>query len=142
MPKPKVYNLVHVEDLLNIPVEKIDDFIVDLKKWHSVTKNLKNLMHTVSDATGIKSVERITMNWIDDGKHDGYVTIKGRQPSADDVAAAAQKTADYLYKIEGKLTPAQAEAIGTLRQMINEEFVGKGKQVSSQFIYDMLKGVL
>ena len=55
---------------------------------------------------------------------------------------ALRDTADYLYKIEGTLTPVQAQAIGQLRQLINEVFVAKGKQVSSQFIYDQLKEVL
>lgn len=55
---------------------------------------------------------------------------------------AIQHTANYLYKIDGDVTPEQAKAIGMLRQLINEEFVGKDKRVSSQLIYDMLKEVL
>lgn len=60
----------------------------------------------------------------------------------DDLEKAAQTTADYLYKIEGVLTPQQALAIGNLRQLINEEFVATGKQISSQFIYDILRDIL
>lgn len=55
---------------------------------------------------------------------------------------AAEKVASYLYQIDGNVTEAQTIAIGQLRQMVNEEFVAKGKQVSSQLIYDMLKEVL
>lgn len=56
--------------------------------------------------------------------------------------SAIQKTANYLYKIDGEVTPEQYQAISMLRQLINEEFVGKDKLVSSQFIYDILKELL
>ena len=55
---------------------------------------------------------------------------------------AIQKTIDYLYKIEGDVTPEQYQVIDRLRQLINEEFVGKDRQISSQIIYDILKEVL
>ena len=55
---------------------------------------------------------------------------------------AINETANYLYNIDGKVIPKQAIAIANLRQIINEEYVSKGKQVSSQLIYDLLKGVL
>lgn len=55
---------------------------------------------------------------------------------------AAQKAMDYLYRIDGGVTPEQAIVIGRLRQLINEEFVLKNEQVSSQLIYDILKEIL
>lgn len=58
------------------------------------------------------------------------------------IEQAMQRTVNYLYKIDGDVTPEQAVAIGQLRQMINEEFVRNKKSVSSQLIYDMLKEVL
>lgn len=60
----------------------------------------------------------------------------------EDLDSAIQKTANYLYKIDGEVTPEQYQAISMLRQLINEEFVGKDKLVSSQFIYDILKELL
>ena len=60
----------------------------------------------------------------------------------EDLDSAIQKTANYLYKIEGEVTPEQYQAISKLRQLINEEFVRNQKQVSNQLIYDMLKEVL
>lgn len=56
---------------------------------------------------------------------------------------AVQKIVDYLYKIEeseviGKISPEMFQAISTLRQLINEEFVAKDRQVSSQLIYDII----
>lgn len=48
-----------------------------------------------------------------------------------------EKTADYLYKIDGDCPPEIYQAIATLRQLINEEFKPT-KPLSSQFIYDVL----
>lgn len=50
---------------------------------------------------------------------------------------AAQKTVDYLYKIEGDCPTELYKAIATLRQLINEEFKPE-KQLSSQFIFDII----
>lgn len=50
---------------------------------------------------------------------------------------AAQKTVDYLYKIEGDCPPELYKSIATLRQLINEEFKPE-KQLSSQFIFDII----
>ena len=60
-------------------------------------------------------------------------------PTQVDIENAAQKTIDYLYKIKGDCSPELYEAIATLRQLINEEYLHKNKLVSSQFIYDVLK---
>lgn len=60
---------------------------------------------------------------------------------AEDLDSAIQKTANYLYKIEGEVIFEQYQAISKLRQLINEEFVGKDKQVSNQLIYDILKEI-
>jgi len=43
-----------------------------------------------------------------------------------------------LYKIDGECSPELAAAFGTLRQLINEEFLHKNKFISSQLIYDIL----
>ena len=49
---------------------------------------------------------------------------------------------DYLYKIDGDVTKEQYLVIDRLRQLINEEFVKEGRQVSNQFIYDQIKEIL
>lgn len=56
-----------------------------------------------------------------------------------DIAKAAKKTAGYLYPIKGDVSPELRERIGILRQLINEEYVGNNRSVSSQLIYDILK---
>lgn len=78
MSKPKTYKLVHIQDILDIPEESFENFLIDLQKWHSVARDTKNLIDTVSEATGIENKERIAMNWIDDGKHEGRVIFKSK----------------------------------------------------------------
>jgi ribonuclease I len=51
----------------------------------------------------------------------------------------AQKTADYLYSLDDSCPPELRQAIATLRQLTNEEFVHKDKTISSQLIWDILK---
>lgn len=58
------------------------------------------------------------------------------------IEQALKDTTDYLYKVDGDITPEQYKAIGLLRQLINESFIGKKKLISSQVIYDILKDVL
>lgn len=67
---------------------------------------------------------------------EGAMNLKGR------ILKSAHDTVNYLYPIKEDVSPEVYQAIATLRQLINEEFVGKNKTVSSQFIYDILKGVL
>lgn len=52
---------------------------------------------------------------------------------------AARKTAEYLYSIDPTCPDEFASRIATLRQLINEEYIGKNRTISSQFIYDILK---
>ncbi len=59
------------------------------------------------------------------------------KPQELDAEELLTKVAD-LYKIEGEVSSEVATAIDILRQLINEEFVPRGKMVSSQFIYDIV----
>lgn len=52
-----------------------------------------------------------------------------------------QSIADDLYSIDSEVTPKELKVIGTLRQLINEEFEPK-KLVTNQFIYNVLKDIL
>ena len=47
-----------------------------------------------------------------------------------------------LVTIKEDITPEQYQAIDHLRQLINEEFIGKDKMISSQTIYNMLEDIL
>lgn len=53
------------------------------------------------------------------------------------IEKAAKSTANYLYNIEGEVSPEMYQAIARLRQLINEEYKPQ-KSVSSQLIYDIL----
>ena len=79
------------------------------------------------------------------GLHATYCWC-GFNPSPDptpiknkDLIAAAKATTDYLYSLDDTCPPEMRVKIGHLRQLINEEFVGKNKSVSSQLIWDILK---
>lgn len=66
-----------IGDLLQIPDDRLDDFIVDLKKWHSAVRATLNLLDTIAEATGEKPPSTMAkMTWIDDGKHDGKIIFK------------------------------------------------------------------
>lgn len=73
---PKKYEL-HIADLLTIPEDRFDDFLVDLKKWHGACRATINMLNTIAGAVGEDKVAaKLTrMVWIDDGKHDGKVII-------------------------------------------------------------------
>lgn len=63
-------------------------------------------------------------------------------PATKPLDEAVQNTVDYLYTIKGDCSDELYQAIATLRQLINEEFVPNGKSVSSQFIYDIIAPTL
>lgn len=75
MSKPKEYKL-KIDDLLQIPEDRFDDFLIDLKKWHSAVRNTKKMIETIAKATALPiPKEMLSMRWIDDGKHEGRIII-------------------------------------------------------------------
>lgn len=60
----------------------------------------------------------------------------------DKLDGAAERVVKYLYHIDGDCSPELYRLIDTLRQLINEEFVGKDKSVSSQFLFDIIQPAL
>ena len=77
MGKPKQYKL-HTSDLLAIPEDRFDDFLIDLKKWHKIMRQTLGMLNNIAKFTGETEVPPDVgyMVWIDDGKHDGKVIIK------------------------------------------------------------------
>lgn len=72
-------------------------------------------------------------------KDTNLYRVDANQLKTDDkLDKAIQNTADYLYKIDGECSTELQQAIAILRQLINEEYVGKDKTVSSQLIYDII----
>ena len=75
---PKEYKL-NAQDLLQIPEDRFDDFLVDLKKWHGAARNTIKFIETIAKASNQPMPKRLgTLRWIDDGKHDGKIIIKQR----------------------------------------------------------------
>lgn len=73
----KRYKLTKIADLFEIPTERFDDFMVDLKMWHSAGRATKQLIDTIAEVVGEEAPkDPITMVWIDDGKHEGKIIIK------------------------------------------------------------------
>lgn len=57
----------------------------------------------------------------------------------DDMQKIAGEVAEYLYSLSDDCPKELRQPIDMLRQLINEEFVAKDKQISSQIIWDILK---
>lgn len=76
----KRYELKNIGDLLNIPEDKFDEFLVDLKKWHKAARAARNMAGAIAEAAGEKlPANAITMVWIDDGKHEGKVVFVNKK---------------------------------------------------------------
>lgn len=72
----KKYELAKLTDILEIPEESMDNFLVDLKAWHGLFHSFNELGKAIGDIKGVDgSIGTEGMTWIDDGKHDAKVTI-------------------------------------------------------------------
>lgn len=71
----KKYRIEKLLDILDIPAESIDDFLVDLKAWHETVNAIKAVPNILSIPEGsITTCEFMT--WIDDKKHDVRIHFK------------------------------------------------------------------
>ena len=71
----KEYTIEKLSDILDIPEERIDDFLVELKDWYTLGKNTKDLVDTIGVAVGEKVPAKLKMRWIDDGKRSKRIVI-------------------------------------------------------------------
>jgi len=73
----KQYIVEKITDILAIPEDKFDDFLVDLRAYYQLGCSVPNLIDEISNTMGVKT-QTIPqkMVWIDDGKHEARVTIK------------------------------------------------------------------
>lgn len=77
--EPRQYEL-NIADILQIPEDRFDDFLIDLAKWHSACRNFTNLINTIAEAVGEEAPgQPAKMVWIDDGKHDGKIIVNGEE---------------------------------------------------------------
>lgn len=78
----KKYQLEKLNDILDIPSDSLDDFFIDLRKWHSITNNLKDMAEALGQSRD--DVGSRGFVWKDDGKHDAKITLVGKEDSKDD----------------------------------------------------------
>jgi hypothetical protein len=73
----KRYEIEKIEDILVIPEESFDDFLVDLKEYYNIQHDFKKLAKDVEGIFGEGSIRTESkFIWIDDGKHERKVTVK------------------------------------------------------------------
>ena len=75
-PTNKTYVLKLITDMYEIPEDRFDDFVIQLKKWHKETKAFKDLLETLNKVTGEPMpAEYGTLKWIDDGIDEGHTKV-------------------------------------------------------------------
>ncbi len=78
--KVKKYEIKNLTDILSIPEESIDDFLIDLKSWYQLSRSFPPLLEEVGKIINPELQAKVgrpkSMTWIDDGKHDARVHIK------------------------------------------------------------------
>ena len=75
-PTNKTYVLKHVTDMYEIPEDRFDDFVIQLKKWHKETKSLKDMLEALNKVVGEKLPEEYgTLKWTDDGIEEGHTKV-------------------------------------------------------------------
>lgn len=71
---PKKYKIEKLTDILDIPVDSIDDFLIDLKSWHEMITGIRAVEGVMNIPEGqIALCESIT--WTDDKKHDIHIKL-------------------------------------------------------------------
>ena len=74
--QPKTYRIEKLTDILQIPEDRLDYFLEDLKTYHHMGIHMTKLLETVAEVGGIKAeVIPRHMNWIDDDKHEVKVHL-------------------------------------------------------------------
>lgn len=71
----KRYEMNDFNDILNIPSERLDDFLAEVKSWHGMTKRMMNTFDAIADALGEPRPTIGKFTWIDDGKKNANVKI-------------------------------------------------------------------
>lgn len=69
----KRYEIDKITDILEIPPESLDDFLIDLKSYHELGQLWKGLADALGEA-GSAQLKRFV--WIDDGKHERKVNVE------------------------------------------------------------------
>lgn len=73
----KQYELKTLKDILEIPEDRMDDFLPELKVWHQQVHAWRKFFAATADALNMPHEFEVAtqgMTWIDDGKRD--ITVK------------------------------------------------------------------
>lgn len=74
-PAPKKYSIEKITDILQIPEDSFDNFLIDLKEYYLFGKSMNELVDALGPLDGVDPrLELKQLVWIDDGKHDMQVT--------------------------------------------------------------------
>lgn len=77
----KTYKLKLMTDMFDIPSDRFEEFLIDLRQWHQFGGAFANLLNATAEAMAEPLPEEfMTMHWTDDGKHDGEVKVKFAKP--------------------------------------------------------------
>ena len=71
----KRYVIEKITDVLDIPEDRFDDFLVDFRSYYQMVRPMADLIKEVAKTGDIDvTVLPIRMTWVDDGEHN--VTVK------------------------------------------------------------------
>lgn len=75
----KRYEIEKITDILQVPEESFDKFLVDLSTYYHLGKHMTTLIDEVAAVGGIK-VKTVPQKftWIDDGKHNATVSLTSK----------------------------------------------------------------
>lgn len=84
------YEIKHISDILLIPDDKLDHFLIDLKTSVEMAKNMRGITEVLGDVSSLKEFFP-KMIWIDDDKHDSSIRIEiteveSKEPTATDLS--------------------------------------------------------
>lgn len=75
--EPKQYEVEKLTDILQIPEDKFEAFLEDLRSYYTMGIHMTKLLETLADIGGVEAqVIPQKMTWIDDDKHDAHVYLK------------------------------------------------------------------
>lgn len=70
------YEIVKITDLFNVPEDRRELCLVDLGLWLAAVEPLRAMLRA---ATGCEVAPVRSFIWIDDGKHDGHITVRAKE---------------------------------------------------------------
>lgn len=93
--KYPTYEITNLNDILNIPSDKIDDFLIDFGHMLKQARQVVELSWILDPTLKVEEVVDLQLfTWVDDGKHDWdihSVEIGGESIDFDEIKKAAEE---------------------------------------------------